>query len=127
VYHDIKSWTARIFPCVVLVLTMGLHSTGHSTSRSSSIFEDGTLKPGIYKIQNLYSQTYLDIHEHSKEVCCRPAKDLERRKGLVRPHLFSVDRASDNQKWEIKSFGTGYVVQRVSVLILPIGPLFITC
>lgn len=56
----------------------------HSTGGSPSIFEDGKLKPGIYKIQNLFSETYLDIHQHSKQVCCRPAKDLQEGRGLVR-------------------------------------------
>ena len=59
--------------------------TLHSHSDSLSVFKDGKPKPGIYKIQNLYSQTYLDIHEHSKELCCRPAQNLEEGKGLVRP------------------------------------------
>ena len=36
-----------------------------STSDSSSIFKDGKLKPGIYKIQNLYTETYLNIHRYS--------------------------------------------------------------
>ena len=54
-----------------------------------SFFEGGKLKPGIYKIQNLYSRTYLDTHEHSREVCCRPAKDLEQGKGLVCLYLSS--------------------------------------
>jgi hypothetical protein len=50
----------------------------------SSIFQDGILKPGVYKIQNLYAETYLDVHLHSMELCCRPAKDLESGRGLVR-------------------------------------------
>ena len=37
-----------------------------------SIFEGGKLKPGIYKIQNIVGQTYVDIREHNKELCCRP-------------------------------------------------------
>lgn len=41
-----------------------------SADSSLSIFKGGKLKPGIYEIQNLYSQTYMDIHEHSREVCC---------------------------------------------------------
>jgi len=41
--------------------TMTLSST---ISDSLSIFEDDKLKPGIYKIQNLFGQTYMDIHEH---------------------------------------------------------------
>ena len=52
-----------------------------------SIFEDGKLKPGIYKIRNLQSQTYLDILKHSREVCCRPAGNLGDG-GLVRPLLW---------------------------------------
>ena len=59
---------------------------------SSSIFEDGKLKPGIYKIQNLFAETYMDIHLHSKKVCCRPAQNLEDGGGLVRPFLLSAVR-----------------------------------
>ncbi|KAF9783532.1 hypothetical protein BJ322DRAFT_1110426 [Thelephora terrestris] len=68
-----------------------------STGDSPSIFKDGKLKPGIYKIQNLRSDTYLDIHQYSNEVCCRPAKDLEEGRGL----------------WEIISLGVGYAVKMV--------------
>ena len=81
----------------MLTLIMTLSSTasdsqstmtlGLTTGDFQSIFEDGKLKPGIYKIQNLYSQTYMEIHEHSREVCCRPAASLEEGRGLVRPFL----------------------------------------
>jgi len=71
--------------------------TFNSTDSSPSIFKDGKPKPGIYKIQNLRSGTYLDIHQHSNEVCCRPAKDLEEGRGL----------------WEIISLGVGYAVKMV--------------
>ena len=91
--------------------------TLNSTNASSSVFKDGRLKPGIYKIQNLFSETYLDVHQHSKQVCCRPARDLEDGKGLVRMHLPSVVRVSNNFKWEINSFGVGYTVRRVSFLL----------
>ena len=80
-----------------------------------SIFENGRLKPGVYEIQNLYSQTYLDIHEHSRETCCRPAQDLEEGRGLVRPTLWSVIRVPDDWKWKIMPPEAGYSVQRVSV------------
>ena len=63
-----------------------------STGNSSSIFEDGKLKPGIYKIQNLYSEAFLDIHEHSREMCCRPARDLGEERGIVRQHPFPMAR-----------------------------------
>jgi len=65
---------------------MALNST---TSDSLSIFKDGKLKPGIYKIQNLRAQTYMDVHEHLREVCCRPATALEEGRGFVRP-FFSL-------------------------------------
>ena len=90
-----------------------------STSDSSSIFKDGKLKPGVYKIQNLYHQNYLDVEEHSRKVCCRHARDLEDGRGLVRLYLSSTVRASDDWKWEIKNFGVGYTVRRVSSLMSP--------
>ena len=58
-----------------------------STSDLFSLFRDGKLKTGIYKIQNIRSDTYLDIHQHSNEVCCRPARELDEGRGLVRPYL----------------------------------------
>jgi len=89
--------------------------TLHTAADSPRIFEDGMLRPGIYKIRNLRSETYLDIHQHSKEVCCRPARDLEDGGGLVRPYLPFAVRVSDAQKWEIKPLGIGYTVRRVSL------------
>jgi hypothetical protein len=53
-----------------------------STNDSVSIFKDRKLWPGIYKIQNVRSQTFVDIREHTKTLCCRPATVL-RGKGLV--------------------------------------------
>jgi hypothetical protein len=91
-----------------------------STNDSSSIFKDGKLEPGFYKIQNIYAETYLDIELHSKNMCCRPAKDLEGGRGLVCRHLSSVVHISDNWKWEIKPLGAGYSVQRVSYRSLSI-------
>ena len=49
-----------------------------------TIFKDGKLKLGLYKIQNLVSKTYVDIHEHTMELCCRPASALEKDDGIVR-------------------------------------------
>jgi len=57
---------------------------------------EGTQKPGIYRIQNIYTEGYLDIEVPSRDVCCRPARDLREGRGL----------------WEIKQFGAGYTVQR---------------
>lgn len=55
-----------------------------------TILEDGKLKPGLYKIQNLLRKTYLDIHEHSMELCCRPASALEENDGIVRTPCYST-------------------------------------
>jgi len=41
---------------------------------SSSILENGKLKPGVYKIQNLAGQTYVEMQESKKELCGRPAR-----------------------------------------------------
>jgi len=62
-----------------------------STDNSASIFKDGKLKPGVYKIQNIVGQTYVDIREHVRELCGRPATVLEGN-GLVgsRPHLTPI-------------------------------------
>ena len=89
--------------------------TLHSTNNSSSIFENGKLKPGIYKIQNIKSEAYLDIEVATREVCCRPAQNLGEGRGFVCRHLLS-SFVSNYQKWEIKSLGAGYTVQRVSAL-----------
>jgi len=85
-----------------------------STSDPSSILKDGKLKPGVYKIQNLYHQNYLDVEEHSRKLCCRPVWDLEDGKGLVCLCLSSAVCVSDDWKWEIKNLGVGYTVRRVS-------------
>ena len=48
-----------------------------------SIFEDGKLKPGKYRVQNLSGQTFLEILEDSKELCCRPTTVLSAQDALV--------------------------------------------
>ena len=70
--------------------------TARPTNNPLTIFEGGRLRPGIYKIQNLYHQNYLDIQEHSRQLFCRPARDLEDGRGLVRRHLPPAVRVSDN-------------------------------
>ena len=86
----------------------------NQTNESPSIFQDGKLKSGIYKIWNVLTETYVDIEAHSRSVCCRPARDLEDGNGLVRLFHQSVVHASNDYKWEIKPLGTGYSVRRVS-------------
>ena len=61
------------------------------------MIKEETPGPGIYKILNIYTGTYLDIEVHSRDVCCRPAKDLgEPGKGLVRWYPSSVFHVSDD-------------------------------
>ena len=116
--RDHLAFSVRV---VVLVLTM----TSNLHSDSLSIFKDGKLKPGTYKIQNICTETFLDIEIHSRGVCCRPARDLGEGRGLVRLYLLSVVHVSDGEKWEIKPLGAGYSVQVVSMPTLfgAISPL----
>ncbi|KAF9780972.1 hypothetical protein BJ322DRAFT_289453 [Thelephora terrestris] len=66
--------------------------TSNSTSDSFSIFQGGNLKPGIYKIQNLHTQTFLDIQDSSRSVCCRPATHIGEGRGLPLGAGYSVQR-----------------------------------
>ena len=54
------------------------------TRTGDSIFENGKLKAGIYKIQNLYSESYVDVYERSREVWCRATQEIQEGRGLVR-------------------------------------------
>lgn len=54
-------------------------------SFGSAILQDGQLKPGVYKIRNVESKTYVDIKDHVRELCGRPSMVLEDGRGLVRP------------------------------------------
>ena len=86
--YNTAAWLLRAPHVALLVLKMTLPSAGSS----SSIFEGGRLKPGIYKIQNLSTEGHVDIHEQSKEVCCRPTKDIKEGGGLVRLYPLPVAR-----------------------------------
>ena len=75
--------------CCHLASTM----TFTSTSNSSSVFQDGKVKSGIYKIYNIFHEAYLDIHEHpAREMYLRPAQDLGEGRGLVRRYHLPVTR-----------------------------------
>jgi len=63
---------------------------------STSILQDGRIKPGIYKIKNIVSQTYVDIKDHVRELCCRPTSALGDSRGL----------------WEILPLGLGYTIRK---------------
>ena len=53
-------------------------------ARMSSILTDGKLKPGVYRIQNLAGQTFVEMQEGPRQLCCRPEAALSGRDGLVR-------------------------------------------
>ena len=62
---------------------------------SSSIFEGEQLKPGVYKIQNVHTQIFLDVEVPTRDVCCRPAGSLGDGQGIVRRYPTSVIRISE--------------------------------
>ena len=74
---------------VLLVPIMTLTSASDNTL---SIFKDGKLKPGIYKIQNVHTETHVDVDAYTREVRCYPASDLGEGRGLVRCYPLPVDR-----------------------------------
>ena len=83
-----------------------------------SIFKDGKLKPGIYKIQNIVGQTYLEVRDHSKQLCCRSATALKDGNGLVSSRLsWSGYHVVNYLQWEIRHSGPGYTIRRVRLLI----------
>ena len=57
-----------------------------ASTSNSSIFNNGRLRQGTYKIQNLHARTYADIRESTREMFCYPAKDLEEGSGIVRSY-----------------------------------------
>ena len=88
--------TALRLACVPHVIALAFPTmTLNSTSDSASIFENGRLKPRIYNIQNLHLEADLDVHRHSNELCCRPARNLEDGGGLVRLSLSTPVCVSD--------------------------------
>lgn len=57
---------------------------GNAANMTPSILINGKLKLGIYQIQNLAGQTFVEMQESSRTLCCRPAKALSGGDGLVR-------------------------------------------
>ena len=82
-----------------------------------STFKDGKLKPGVYQIQNIVGQTYVDIREHTGELCCRPATLLEGKGlvGLCPPSTYH--RSHSCLQWEILPLGPGYTIRRARMVL----------
>ena len=91
-----------------------------------TILEHGRLKPGLYKIQNLVSKTYVDIHQHSMELCCRPASSLEKDDGIVSTLVVLPFPCQTHlSQWEVLPLGGGYTIRMVAhrTLRAPADPL----
>ena len=66
----------------------------HRFTTGSAIFQaDGKLKPGIYKIRNIVSKTYVDIKDDVRELCGRPSATLENGRDLASPQVSDRRRA----------------------------------
>ena len=74
-YNGTVTWFLSLLALLSMTLIL--------TNPPPSIFEDGQLRPGIYKIQNIYTETFLDIEVHSRDVCCRPPESLGEGRGIV--------------------------------------------
>lgn len=90
-------------------------ATMHTPSLSDpmSIFMGGKLKPGKYKVQNLASKTYLEVLEHSKELCCRPETVLSPEDALLIYNTHSNDHRPDTSQWGFEASGSGYKIKKV--------------
>ena len=107
-------WSHIDISCLISDLIWSI-MTQHSTGDFTSMFQDGKLTRGIYKIQNVGSNYYVDTSVYSKNVCTRLA--LEDGAGLVCLYLPSAAHEPDIQKWEIKPLGAGYTMRKVRLLI----------
>ena len=66
---------------------------------SSSILTDGKLKPGIYRIQNLVGQTFVEMQEGPRQLCCRTEAALSSQAGLVRSAEALIAEISESDLW----------------------------
>ena len=57
-----------------------------------SMFHNGKLNPGIYKIQNIVGETFVDIREYNKELCCRPESVLGEKGQVCQSPAHPIDR-----------------------------------
>jgi hypothetical protein len=67
-----------------MIIQNDTHPGDTNEMPSSSILENGKLKPGIYQIQNLAGQTYVEMQESERQLCGRPATVLSTGDGVVR-------------------------------------------
>ena len=84
------------------------------SSPTATVLQDGKIKPGIYKIQNIVSKTYVDIKDDLRELCGRPSSALERSRGHVSLYIWAPG-IPNNQQWEILPLGPGYTIRKVRI------------
>ena len=121
---SLASWITYVLPRLAAFTLSTM--TFNSTSGCSSILEGGKLKPGIYKIQNINTEAYVDVEVATRELCGRLAQNLGEGRGFVCRHLLSLF-IYDDKKWEIRSSGAGYTIQMVSAPMLSDGTSVIVC
>ena len=83
----VKVWRTRgvaPIPTLLAIRRYLAATMSHNyASPTVSIFQGGKLKPGIYKIRNLVSRTYVDTKDDVRELCGRPSISLEDGRGQV--------------------------------------------
>jgi len=85
-----KVWRVTVDQTSIVANSCSPRCRTCSATMTHSIFQDGKLKPGIYKIWNILTETYADIEVHSRNVCCRPDQNLKEGNGLVRSFRHSL-------------------------------------
>jgi hypothetical protein len=80
-------------PAIPLFATM----PDNLTRSSPSIFENGKIRPGVYKIRNIVSRTFVDTKDHVRELCGRPPTALERGGAQVIPQSTHHTDVTDDQ------------------------------
>jgi hypothetical protein len=68
----------------------------NSSKSSSPIFRDGKIRPGVYKIRNIVSKTYVDIKDDVRELCGRPSLALEDGRDQVSSHHWLTTNVADD-------------------------------
>ena len=86
-----------------------------SSNTSTSIYQYGKIKPGVYKIKNVVSGTFVDIKDDARELCGRPSSSLEASRGQVSLHVRLGTDVPNRKKWEILPLGAGYTIRKVSI------------
>ena len=91
-----------------------------STDESDSVFRDKKLRPGVYKIQNIVGQTYVNIRGRTIEFCGQPATTVEGKEPVRSRPCLAHRRNSDHPRASVKYSPMspdirGYLCHRIGV------------